>query len=121
MLQVTPHMKVYVAADPLDFRRGIDGTAATCRQVLRREPLNGAVFVFRNRTRTMVRVLVFDGHGTWLVTKRVSRGRFAHWSRGDGPDMPVDPHQLHVLLAGGDWTRMRPIDNWRPIQKALAA
>ena len=121
MLQVTAHMKIYVATEPLDFRRGIDGTAATCRLVLQREPLSGAVFVFRNRTRTMVRVLVFDGHGTWLVTKRVSRGRFAYWSRCDDADTAIDPHQLYTLLAGGDWTKMAPVDNWRSIQKARAA
>ena len=75
----------------------------------------------RNRSRTMVRVLVFDGHGTWLVTKRVSKGRFVHWSRGDGVDTVVDPHQLYTLLAGGDWTQLGPVDNWRSLQNDRAA
>lgn len=121
MIALTAHMKIYVATKPLDFRKGIDGTSAVCRQVLQRDPYSGAAFVFRNRTATMVRVLVFDGHGTWLVTKRVSKGRFAYWFRNDDADIGVDPHQLYALLAGGDWTQLRPVENWRPLQEVRAA
>lgn len=118
MMQVTPHMRIYVATEPLDFRRGIDGTAAVCRQVLQRDPHSGAAFVFRNRTAKMVRVLVFDGHGTWLVTKRVAKGRFGHWARAAGADVGIEPHQLHTLLAGGNWTELGPVERWRSLHDA---
>ncbi len=49
MLQIVPHMRILVARGPLDFRRGIDGTIAACRQVLLEDPFSGAVFVFRAR------------------------------------------------------------------------
>jgi transposase len=114
MIQVTPNMKVLVAREPLDFRSGIDGTAAVCRRVLRENPLGGKLFVFRNRSRTMIRLLIYDGHGMWLMTKRVSSGRFRFWlDADDEATCGLDPHQLHVLLAGADWTRTSPTAYWQ--------
>ncbi|GIW56488.1 MAG: hypothetical protein KatS3mg082_2892 [Nitrospiraceae bacterium] len=49
MLQITPHMRLLVAVEPADFRKGIDGLARLCKDVLDEDPLEGAVFVFRNR------------------------------------------------------------------------
>jgi len=116
MIQVTPHMKVLVAQEPLDFRKGIDGTAAVCRNALDRDPNCGHIFVFRNRSRTMIRLLVHDGHGIWLMNKRVSAGRFRYWLDADGDTTCwLDPHQLQVLLAGDDWRRTSPTAYWRKV------
>lgn len=116
MLQIVPHMRILVAREPLDLRRGIDGTAAACREALREDPLSGAVFVFRNRSGKMVRILVYDGQGLWLMTKRMSRGRFRFWCSSDGGgSIVVEPHELVTLLAGGDWTRIRAPSPWRPL------
>ena len=52
MIQITPHMRILVALDPADFRKGIDGLAQLCREELSSDPFEGAVFVFRNRNRT---------------------------------------------------------------------
>ncbi len=49
MLQLTPQSRIFLATHPVDFRKGIDGLAAVCRQVLGANPLEGAVYVFRNR------------------------------------------------------------------------
>jgi len=49
MIQLTPHMRILVAVEPADFRKGIDGLAGLCRQQLRQDPFNGTLFVFRNR------------------------------------------------------------------------
>jgi transposase len=124
MIQLTPNMRVLVAKEPLDFRTGIDGTAAACRRVLAESPMTGTVFVFRNRAGTMVRLLVYDGQGFWLATKRMSRGRFRFWkgfAAGDASKR-VAAHQLHVLLVGGDWTRTpRAAPQWRKTDAADAA
>ena len=50
MLQLTPQSRIFLATQPVDFRKGIDGLAAVCRQVLGDNPLEGAIYVFRNRT-----------------------------------------------------------------------
>ena len=77
MIQITAHMRILVATQPVDFRKGIDGLAAVCRQTLQNDPFSGALFVFVNRSRKALRVLVYDGQGFWLCHKRLSRGRFA--------------------------------------------
>ena len=50
MLQLTPQSRILLATQPVDFRQGLDGLAAVCRQVLGNNPLEGAIYVFRNRT-----------------------------------------------------------------------
>lgn len=71
MIQVTPHMRILVAVEPADFRKGIDGLAAVCRAVLRQDPFSGGVFVFANRRRQAIKILVYDGQGFWLCQKKL--------------------------------------------------
>lgn len=116
MIQVTPHMRVFVAREPLDFRTRIDGTAAVCRQRLGADPMDGALFVFRNRAATMVRVLVYDGQGFWLMTKRLSNGRFRFWcDQGSEPAATIAAHQLQSLVVGGDFAKINADDPWRAV------
>jgi hypothetical protein len=70
MLQLTPQSRIFLATEPVDFRKGIDGLSAVCRQVLHEQPLSGAVFVFRNRSATALKLLFYDGQGYWLSSKR---------------------------------------------------
>ena len=70
MLQVTPQSRIFLATHPVDFRNGIDGLAAVCRQQLGATPLEGAVYVFRNRAGTALKLLLYDGQGYWLSSKR---------------------------------------------------
>ena len=79
MLQIAPQMKILVAVEPADFRRGIDALARLCQETLQHDPFGGAVFVFRNRTGTAVKLLMYDGQGFWLCQKRLSQGRFPWW------------------------------------------
>lgn len=46
MIQVTPHMRILLAVEPADFRKGIDGLAALCRKALKTDPFSGTVFCF---------------------------------------------------------------------------
>ena len=116
MIQVVPHLRIFVARTPLDFRKRMDGTAAVCRNILGHDPLTGAMFVFRNRSSTMVRALIYDGQGLWLMTKRLSKGRFQFWPEPSGdPALPIAAHQLHTLFAGGKWQPKNAMDDWRPV------
>ena len=84
MLQITPQMKILVAVEPVDFRRGIDGLARLCQETLEHDPFAGTVFVFRNRRATALKVLLYDGQGFWLCHKRLSQGRFPWWPSDGG-------------------------------------
>jgi transposase len=72
MIQITPQMRVLVAVEAADFRRGIDGLAQMCRASMGSDPFDGAVFVFRNRSRTAIKLLVYDGQGFWLCHNQPS-------------------------------------------------
>ena len=61
MIQITPHMRILVALEPIDFRAGIDGLVGACRQRLEADPFSGCLFVFRNRARTAIKILVLLG------------------------------------------------------------
>lgn len=116
MIQITPQMRVLVAVEPADFRRGIDGLVRQCREVLRSDPFSGAVFVFRNRRGTAVKLLVYDGQGFWLCQKRMSTGRFRFWPTRAGEAVSaLQAHELQVLLRGGDPSTTRAAPEWRPI------
>ena len=99
MLQITPQMKILVASQPTDFRRGIDGLARLCRETLQHDPFVGTVFVFRNRRGTALKLLTYDGQGFWLCHKRLSQGRFPWWPAAvSGRTQRLAAHQLAVAL-----------------------
>ncbi len=52
MIQLTPQMRILVGVEAVDFRKGIDGLARACREVLAADPFSGGLFVFRNRRQT---------------------------------------------------------------------
>ena len=60
MIQITPHMRILLAVQPVDFRKGIDGLAAVCRSEIGADPLSGYLFVFRNRRKTAIKTLTYD-------------------------------------------------------------
>lgn len=115
MIQITPQMRVLVAVEPADFRRGIDGIAQLCRAVLNEDPFTGTVFVFRNRSMTSIKVLVYDGQGFWLCQKRLSQGRFPHWPTSAGDKTALQAHELQVLLWAGDPTATQAAPVWRKV------
>jgi transposase len=112
-------MRIFVATEPADFRRGIDGLAALCRQRLEQDPMSGCAFVFRNRRGTAIKILLYDGQGFWLCQKRLSQGRFMHWPIGEAPTRALEAHQLQVLLAGGDAEAACGAPQWRPVKPTV--
>ena len=116
MIQVTPQMRIFVATEPADFRKGIDGIARLCRKELGSDPFSGAAFVFRNRRRTAVKVLIYDGQGFWLCHKRLSSGKFRHWpSQGEEGVTRLQALELSVLLSGGDPMSTNAAPIWRRV------
>ncbi len=118
MIQIAPQMRILVAVQPIDFRKGIDGIAQLCRAGLMVNPFSGAMFVFLNRGRTALRILVYDGQGFWLCHKRMSTGKFKWWPTGDGAATSMQAHELQVLICGGDPSATRAAPSWRRLEEA---
>jgi transposase len=119
MIQITPQMRIAVAIQPADFRKGIDGLARVCKEVLKQDPFGGWVFVFRNRSATALKVLVYDGQGFWLCHKRLSSGHFHWWPRGGtAAAKALAAHQLQVLLAAGNPEAIHAAPVWRAVSPA---
>jgi transposase len=117
MIPIASTTQVLVMHEPVSFRCGIDGTVAIARLVLQKEPMDGAMFVFRNKSRQMLRILHYDGSGYWICTKRLSKGCFSAWPQGDGtaPCSPLLARELQVLIWGGDPARCAFPQLWRRV------
>lgn len=115
MMQLAPQMKILVAIEPVDGRKGIDGLAQVCRQKLAEDPFSGCVFIFRTRRGTSLKILAYDGQGFWYFQKRLSQGSFRNWPTDSvNPTCLLLAHQAHVLLAAGSpAVKTAPI--WRPV------
>ena len=104
MIQITPQMRILVAVEAVDGRKGIDSLARLCQEKLQADRFSGCLFVFRSRRGTAIRILVYDGQGFWLAQKRLSKGRFRWWPASREVARTLEAHQLQVLLAAGDPT-----------------
>jgi transposase len=101
MLHLPPHSRIFVATEPVDFRKGIDSLGAGCRPRLGANPLEGAVYVLRTRAGTALKRVLYDGQGSWLLMKRLSQGRFAWWPTGTDARVSLSARALLLLLWHG--------------------
>jgi transposase len=69
MIQIIPQMRIWMAVEAVDFRRGIDGLARVCREFLKTGAFSGGLFVFRNKRGTAIKVLTYDGQGFGFVKR----------------------------------------------------
>lgn len=114
MIQVTAHMRILAAVTPVDFRKGIDGLCAVCRQELQSDPFTGTLFVFVNRRRSALRILCYDGQGFWLCHKRLSKGRFP-WRLRSGVCRELAAQQLLALLWNEDPFGHQVAEDFHPL------
>jgi transposase len=94
-----PGARIFVACDPVDGRKGFDSLAAIVKSVLKREPLEGSIFVFRNKSGHRCRCLVWDRTGWMMLLKRLESGIF-RFPSGDQASIEIDAGQLRMLLDG---------------------
>jgi len=114
VIQIAPQVRILVAIEAIDGRKGIDRIAQLCREKLQADPFSGWLFIFRSRRGTSIRILQFDGQGFWLATKRLSKGRFKWWPAGHEAARVVQAHQAQLLLAAGNpETEAAPV--WRKV------
>jgi transposase len=114
LIQISPQVRILVAIESIDGRKGLDALAQLCREKLAADPFSGYLFIFRTRRGTAIRLLQFDGQGFWIATKRLSKGRFKWWPTGNEPATTLRAHQAQLLLAAGNPdTEAAPV--WRRV------
>ena len=116
MLSFPSRVRIFVASEPQDLRKGFDGLAAATRQVIREDPLSGHLFVYLNRRRNKVKLLIWEPGGYWLLYRRLECGRFR---------LPQDPPpgrrhvvmesaELALMLEGIDLRGAKRRNRWEP-------
>jgi transposase len=102
VIQIAPQIRILVAVEAIDGRKGIDAIAQLCREKLNADPFSGYLFIFRSRSGTAIRILQYDGQGFWLAQKRLSQGQFMWWPSGKEPSRVLQANQALLLLAAAN-------------------
>lgn len=110
---LTPRTRIYLALEPVNLARGIDGLAAMVASRLQEDALSGTVFVFFNERRNAVKLLFWDHGGFILAHKRLERGRF-RIPATDGNRVRLSSAELAALLEGIDLSRAQRLPRWNP-------
>ena len=113
MLTLGPTGTIYVAVDPQDGRKGIDGLAGVVRTVLGRDPASGDLFVFKNRRGGTLKILAWVGDGFALYIRRLEAGTFAFPAAG-ATELAITPTQLAMILGGVEAERTRTRRRFQP-------
>lgn len=121
MISLSAATRVFVVAGFTDLRKSFNGLYGIVAQQLQRDPTSGHVFVFCNRSRNRIKLLLWDGSGLWVCAKRLEKGRF-HWpwnaesaeSKGNTPDRDsyILTHESLTLLLGGIDLQETSLKRW---------
>lgn len=116
MILLPRAVRIYVATYPVNLRRSFDGLMNEVRSALGLNPLSGHVFVFLNRRKTMVKLLIWTRGGFTIVHKRLERGRFVFQNsvNGQARSVQIEEHELAMLLEGIDTNKVRRSERWNP-------
>jgi transposase len=122
MMLLPGAVRVYVATAPCNLRKSFEGLSNEVRSVLAKDALSGHVFVFLNRRKTQVKLLVWTRGGFTIVHKRLERGTFTFPGQvtAEATSVEVDVHELSMLLEGIDGGRARASARWVPPEQARA-
>lgn len=106
MLSLSSTLRIFLATEPADMRKGFDGLSPLVRQHIAQDPLSGHLYVFRNRRRDRIKILYWDKDGFALWYKRLEKGTFRFPEAKDGR-VEVTPAEIAAILEGIDLTRAR--------------
>ena len=103
MLSFTGSLRVFVALEACDMRKGFDGLSGMVASKLNEDVQSGALFVFSNRSHTRLKIIYWDGSGLWLMAKRLEKGTFSWPKDTDGKTkLALRPEALAMLTDGID-------------------
>ncbi len=103
MIGSTRQIRVLALNQPTDLRKGYDGLSALVARILRRDPLDGDMYLFVARNRIRAKVLFWDGTGFCILAKRLETGRFnAPWRSSPDKPLQMTLSELQLLLEGSE-------------------
>jgi transposase len=116
LLSLPPSVRLFVATQAVDGRKGADSLMALVRDVLRQDPLSGHLFVFFSKRRDRVRVVYWDRNGFAMWTKRLEKGRFCPAFSADGKlaASAMEAAELALIIEGIDLAGARRRPRWEP-------
>lgn len=116
MILLPRSVRIYVATAPTNLRQSFEGLSNTVRVALALDPLSGHVFLFLNRRRTQVKMLLFTRGGFTIVHKRLERGRFTFPAQvtPTATRVEIDAHELAALLEGLEPSTIKAARRWSP-------
>ena len=120
MLSLSATTRCFVCVEFQDFRKGIDGIAGIVRQKIAMDPMDGALYLFRNKNRTSIKVLFYTGFGFWLCQLRLSSGRLKWWPDKVNPEdlsmiRSLSAREIQVMLTNGDPTGAQFVVDWKSL------
>jgi transposase len=120
VLSLPPSVRIFVATQPVDGRKGVDSLTAIVRGALSQDPLSGHLYVFFSRRSDRVRVVHWDRNGFAMWTKRLERGRFHPTFSTDGrlSARAIEAADLALILEGIDLAGARRRPRWEPVKAA---
>lgn len=124
MILLPRAVKIFVATAPANLHRSFEGLSNEVRCVLGADPLSGHVFLFLNRRRSQLKMLLWTRGGFLIVHKRLERGKFTFPARvtAEAVRVEIDTHELAMLLEGLDESERRGATRWDPpLRIALSA
>ena len=116
MLSLPPSVRIFVATQPIDGRKGVDSLVAIIRSVLIHDPLTGHVYVFFSKRRDRVRVVYWDRSGFAIWAKRLEQGRYhaKFILEGALSTNQIEAAELLLILEGIDLTGALRRARWQP-------
>jgi transposase len=116
LLSLPPSVRVFVATQPVDGRKGADSLIVIVRDVFRFDPFAGHLFVFFSRRRDRVRVVYWDRNGFAMWSKRLERGRYRPALCADGTQGTdaIEAAELALILEGIDLAGAKRRPRWEP-------
>jgi transposase len=123
MLSLPPSVRVFLATQPVDGRKGPDSLMTIVRDQFKEDPLGGHLFVFFSKRCDRVRIVYWDRNGFAMWTKRLEAGRFRPGFSSDGRLAPVrlEAAELALIIEGIDLAGARRRPRWQPRQSAEIA
>ena len=116
MLSLPPSVRLFVATQPVDGRKGPDSLMVLVRDVLRQDPLSGHLFIFFSKRCDRVRIVYWDRTGFAMWTKRLEKGRFHPTLAREGhlSAVSIEAAELALVVEGIDLTGARRRPRWQP-------